>query len=121
MRFWWVNHKQTHLQEIEGGYIWSPKNNRNGSRNQTYINLTKTTPGDIVYSYAYGHIKAIGVVVRHCSGMPKPTEFGRAGDYWSDDGWLVYLNQARHVIFAACLGSDAQNKLSQKQWRACCG
>jgi len=24
-----------------------------------------------------------------------------------------------HVIFAACLGSDAQNKLSQKWWRAC--
>jgi len=92
MRFWWVNHKQTHLQEIEGGYIWSPKYNRNGSRNQTYINLTKTTPGDIVYSYADGHIKAIGVVEKHCSGMPKPTEFGRTGDYWSDDGWLVSLN-----------------------------
>ena len=92
MRFWWVNHKQTHLQEIEGGYIWSPKNNRNGSRNQTYINLTKTTPGDIVYSYADGHIKAIGVVEKRYSGMPKPVEFGKAGDKWSDDGWLVYLN-----------------------------
>lgn len=62
MAYWWVNHKQTFSNEIEGGYIWSPKENSNGSRNQTYINLTLTRPGDIVFSYASGKIKAIGVV-----------------------------------------------------------
>ena len=80
MRFWWVNHKQTHLQEIEGGYIWSPKKKSNGAKNQTYINLTETNPGDIIYSFADGHIKAIGVVEKHCSSMPKPAEFGKTGD-----------------------------------------
>ena len=56
MSYWWVNHKQTYTSEVEGGYIWSPKENSNGARNQTYINLTLTTPGDIVFSYAAGKI-----------------------------------------------------------------
>ncbi|HHQ4530834.1 TPA: HNH endonuclease [Aeromonas hydrophila] len=58
MAFWWVNHKQTYSAEVGGGYIWSPKTNRNGSKNQTYINLTLTRPGDVVISYAGGFIKA---------------------------------------------------------------
>ena len=27
MRYWWVNQNQTFRQEIEGGYLWSPKRN----------------------------------------------------------------------------------------------
>src|SRR5688572_5261595 len=50
LSFWWVNHKQTVRSEIEGGYIWSPKTNRNGASNQTYLNLTLTNAGDIVFS-----------------------------------------------------------------------
>ena len=67
MSYWWVNHKQTYSSEVEGGYIWSPKENSNGARNQTYINLTLTTPGDVVFSYAAGKIKAIGIVESNCS------------------------------------------------------
>src|SRR5687767_7224475 len=29
--YWWVNHKQTHKEELSGGYIWSPKKNKNGA------------------------------------------------------------------------------------------
>jgi len=46
--FWWVNHKQTFKVEFEEGYIWSPQENKNGSRNESYINLTKTAVGDTV-------------------------------------------------------------------------
>ena len=51
MRFWWVNHKQTHAQEITGRYLWSPKRNQNGNRNQSYDNMREALPGDIVFSY----------------------------------------------------------------------
>lgn len=78
--FWWVNHNQTYSAEVGGGYIWSPKTNRNGSKNQTYINLTLTRPGDVVISYAGGLIKAIGLVAAPCSEKSKPSEFGSAGD-----------------------------------------
>ncbi len=90
--FWWVNHKQTYSAEVGGGYIWSPKANRNGSKNQTYINLTLTQPGDIVISYASGLIKAIGLVAAPCREKSKPSEFGSAGDSWSDTGWEVLID-----------------------------
>lgn len=92
MAFWWVNHKQTYISEIEGGYIWSPKENSNGSKNQTYLNLTLTRPGDFVISYASGEIKAIGVIASTYREQPKPSEFGKAGDAWSNVGWAVPID-----------------------------
>jgi hypothetical protein len=47
MAFWWVNHKHTHREEIEGGYLWSLKHNKNGGRNET---LTRASVADIVFS-----------------------------------------------------------------------
>lgn len=41
---WWVNHKQTFRQEFDGRYIWSPKKNSNGVKNQTYLNLKEARP-----------------------------------------------------------------------------
>lgn len=89
MAFWWVNHKQTRDHEVRGGYLWSPMRNANGGFNQTYQNMTLVRPGDIVFSYANGRIGAIGTVTEAASASPKPTEFGKVGDYWSDEGWLV--------------------------------
>jgi putative restriction endonuclease len=92
MAFWWVNHKQTVRQDTEGGYVWSPKANANGARNASYDNLTRCQPGDVVYSYAYGRIGSIGLVETAAITAPKPPEFGSAGDYWSQEGWLVRVN-----------------------------
>jgi putative restriction endonuclease len=86
---WWVNHKQTFSAEIEGGYIWSPKLNKNGARNQTYVNLTLVRAGDLVISYASTLIKAIGIATKGCHEAPKPKAFGEAGKNWSEVGWLV--------------------------------
>lgn len=89
IKYWWVNHKQTFKQEIEGGYIWSPKQNRNGSRNQTYLNLPRTKVGDFVFSYARGRIQALGVVSALSQSTQRPVEFGKLGIQWDPDGWLV--------------------------------
>lgn len=89
MAFWWVNHKQTRDYEVQGGYLWSPMRNANGGRNQSYENMGLVRPGDLVFSYAFGRIAAIGQVVEGANASPKPTEFGSVGDHWSDDGWLV--------------------------------
>ncbi|WP_458722404.1 HNH endonuclease [Pseudomonas brenneri] len=88
-RFWWVNHKQTFKSEFEGGYIWSPKANRNGARNKTYDNLTQVKPGDVVVSYADGQIKAVGVARQNYSEAVKPEAFGLTGANWANSGWLV--------------------------------
>jgi hypothetical protein len=90
--FWWVNHKQTVRQETDGGYVWSPKANANGVRNVSYDNLTRCQPADVVFSYAFGRIGSIGRVETAAITAPKPPEFGSAGDYWSQEGWLVRVN-----------------------------
>lgn len=87
--YWWVNHKQTYKEELEGGYIWSPTANQNGARNQTYINLTLVRSGDVVISYAGAEIRAIGVATSSFQDQPKPEVFGRTGQNWSETGWLV--------------------------------
>ena len=86
---WWVNHKQTVRQEIEGGYLWSPKKNNNGARSHFYENMRKARPGDLVVSYANAKIGYYGTVTNWPLSAPKPDSFGKAGENWSNDGWLV--------------------------------
>jgi putative restriction endonuclease len=93
--YWWVNHKQTHQAEIDGGYIWSPKTEKNGARSQFYINLTLVSPGDIVFSYANAKIIAIGVAVSNYAEQSKPEEFGNKGENWANIGWIVPIEWRR--------------------------
>jgi hypothetical protein len=87
--YWWVNHKQTHAAEIDGGYIWSPQKKANGQANATYLNLTKVNAGDVVFSYASGKLMAIGIATSRHRVAQKPEEFGNSGLNWDSLGWLV--------------------------------
>jgi putative restriction endonuclease len=89
-RHWWVNHKQTSRQEIEGSYLWCPKKNKTGAKNASYDNMTRAVPGDIVFSYVDGKIGAVGIVVDRVRTAPTPVEFGHATEQWhTDAGWLL--------------------------------
>ena len=89
MNFWWVNQKQTFKHEFEGGYMWSPKTDSNGRKNVTYDNMTKIAPGDLIFSYSYGEIKAVAFVTNSAESQERPSEFGKMGSYWKNDGWIV--------------------------------
>ncbi|WP_221899471.1 HNH endonuclease [Pseudomonas sediminis] len=92
--FWWVNHKQTHEDEVREGYIWSPTANRNGAKNQTYINLTRVRPGDYVISYADGLIRAIGRATEPYREEKIPKNHWEA-EGWDADGWMVPIAWVR--------------------------
>jgi len=47
---------------------------------------------DIIFSYAIGEIKAIGIVSNQAIDSPRPIEFGEAGNQWDNDGWLVKVD-----------------------------
>src|SRR3954470_6781770 len=57
MRYWWVNQNQTYRAEVRGSFMWSPKQNANGARNQFYENMREVSPGDIVFSFCDTRIK----------------------------------------------------------------
>lgn len=88
-QYWWVNHKQTFRHEIDGQYLWSPKRNKNGARNEFYRNMRRATSGDFVLSYAFGAVSYVGRVAEFAFTAPKPAEFGSVGAYWSNEGWLL--------------------------------
>jgi HNH endonuclease len=95
MRYWWVNQNQTFRQEIDGGYLWSPKRNKNGNRNPFYEFMREVAPGDIVFSFCDTRIAALGIVSGYCRESPKPQEFGNAGTNWSQIGWRAGVRWQR--------------------------
>ena len=88
MRYWWVNQNQTYKHEVEGGFLWSPKTNRDGRRNRFYDNMTEVSPGDLVLSFCDTEIKAIGIATGSAASAEKPN-FGNVGDQWENEGWFV--------------------------------
>jgi putative restriction endonuclease len=100
VRYWWVNHKQTFRHEVEGGYIWSPKRKRDGSRNRYYDSLREVVPGDVVFSYAGGAVQGAGFALSYCYTCPRPEEFGNIGEAWDIVGWRV---DVRFQRFAAAV------------------
>jgi hypothetical protein len=95
VRYWWVNQNQTFRQEIEGGYMWSPKRNKNDRRNPFYEFMREVAPGDIVFSFCDTRIAALGIVTGYCRESPKPEEFGNAGANWSQIGWRAEVRWRR--------------------------
>ena len=88
-QYWWVNHKQTGREEIDGKYLWSPKATSNGARNEFYNNMRRANPGDVVLSFIDAQIRHVGRVAEFAFTAPKPEEFGETGAYWNSEGWLL--------------------------------
>lgn len=111
--FWWVNHKQTWKAEYEHGYIWSPTANKNGATNQTYLNLKLVRSGDLVFSYAGGVVRGVGIATGPYTEAEIPDEHWQAEESWLKAGWSVpirwftfaepwrpksHLNEIRHLL-----------------------
>ena len=88
MKFWWVNQGKTFKQEVQAGYLWSPKVDRNGAFNYSYQTMTLVEPGDVIFSYADSQIRAAGIAQRKSYLGPKP-DFGIQGANWNQTGWYV--------------------------------
>jgi putative restriction endonuclease len=88
-KVWWVSQNQTYDAEVGGGYLWSPKINSDGSYSRAYDNMTRIVAGDLVLSFAGSEIRAVGVAQGSARTEPRPPEFGKAGESWSKEGWLV--------------------------------
>lgn len=82
-RWWWVNHSPTARREIAGGYLWSPRTERNGARSPFYDNMRRAGPGDLMLSYAAGRIRQVGRVVDFAFAATEP-EGGEGREGW----WL---------------------------------
>jgi putative restriction endonuclease len=87
-RYWWVNHKLTARHEVDGGYLWSPKNHARRT-DPSHDNMTRAAPGDVVFSHADGSIGAVGVVVDRVRVAVMPVEAGKKREGQGEAGWLL--------------------------------
>jgi hypothetical protein len=72
MRYWWANQKTAYEAEVAGGYLWSRKRRANGSRNPFYESVRLTRPGDVIFGYQGGAIRAVGFVLDQAIDAPDP-------------------------------------------------
>lgn len=89
MQYWWVNQNQTFKQEVEGGFLWSPKKIQGARKNRFYDNMTEVQVGDVIFSYCDTCIKAVGIAQGTAISSVKPHVFGAVGQEWDQDGWYV--------------------------------
>ena len=89
---WWVNQNQTHRQEIGGGYMWSPKKDKNGKKVPYYEFMKEVAPGDLIFSFFDTYISYIGIATSHCFEAPRPDDFGAVGEQWESVGWKVSVD-----------------------------
>ena len=96
-RYWWVNHKRTHQQELDGEFLWSPKRKQSSADSESSSNMTRIVPGDIVFAYSFvtGTVRAVGIALGRAREAPNPFEFD-AGHKQSGGhrGWQVAVRFA---------------------------
>ncbi len=92
MNYWWVNQNKTFKIALNGGYLWSPKERKDGVRSEFYDNMTKVQPGDIVFSFVDTYIQALAVVLEPHKSRNKPAEFKTADPNWTEKGWYVKVD-----------------------------
>ena len=59
------------------------------------LSITFGLSGDVVISYAFASVRAVGVARTHCYSCPRPDEFGRVGTAWDKRGWRVDVDFQR--------------------------
>ena len=96
-RYWWVNHKRTHQQELDGEFLWSPKRKQSSAESESSNNMTRIVPGDVVFAYSFetGTVRAVGIALGRAREAPNPFEF-EVGRKQTDGhrGWQVTVRFA---------------------------
>jgi putative restriction endonuclease len=74
IQYWWVNHRYAAAQGLTGEHLRSSERNRNGSRNESHGNLMRVQPGDLVFAFADGAVRAVGIALRSAAEAPPPAK-----------------------------------------------
>ena len=108
MHCWWANQDKTYAEETAGGYLWCRQRRANGARNPFYENVRLTHPGDVIFAYAGGAIRAVGVVLAqpreavHPGAIPPaPGEVAESVPGWYVD--MAWMELKRPLAPAAVM------------------
>src|SRR5690554_5399883 len=98
VRYWWVNQSGSHKVEHSQGFMWSPKAEANGRRNQAYENMKILLPGDRIFSNVDGYIVSIGTIQSTYYPAERPSEFPRDQNKGNTEGWKVDVSYNSSIL-----------------------
>lgn len=81
---WWVNQGDSFRRSREGGYLWAPIADANGSGREHWAALQYVRIGDLVINYANTKIRAVSQVTALAYPAPRPDP--DADTAWTNDG-----------------------------------
>lgn len=93
-RYWWVNQTTNYDPEILEGRLWTSPN-RHGTLIAGRKAILEMTPGDLVFHYNRGRIRALSMVATSAIETPRPVTYPAQSPLGPDDGWAVYLDAIR--------------------------
>jgi hypothetical protein len=88
MAYWWVNQSRTYRAERDAGILWAPKATAAGRSLGHWAAMTEIQPGDVIFHYARGAIRALGSAQSTASTAERPYDLP---DVWGSDGWGVVV------------------------------
>ncbi len=89
MKFWLVNQGRSFENELKGGFIYAPKNNKYGSTFAHWQNVKNVKKGDIIFCNKKGNIMAIGIAMSNgYEGVIPDAIKG----IWNDEGFMVDID-----------------------------
>lgn len=97
VRYWWVNHKRTHRQELDGEFLWTARRRQGGADNESSNNMSRIMPGDVVFAFSVGGgtLRAVGVALERAREAPNPLEIVAPRRLSSGQrGWYVTVRFA---------------------------
>ncbi len=88
-RFWWVNQGLNWNVERNGGFIWAPKQNAQGTSFYHWRNVSRVRRGDIVFHYRETAVRAVSVAQSDPSEATRPADLPEGP--WEQEGWTARL------------------------------
>ena len=68
----WANQGGSYEQARQGPYLWAPLQSRSGASLSHHKSLEQLEPGDLLFNYAQGEIKAVGLVTHRAEQAVLP-------------------------------------------------
>ena len=88
--FWWVNQGQTHRSEKQGGFLWAPKQNKQGRPLKHHVDLLEAKVEDPIFTYSSGEVKTVAIVREPTISQAQPDTISNG--MWEKEGYYTSVD-----------------------------
>ena len=89
--YWWVNQGRTYEVQRSGGYLFASSGSGSGREVPSWEALKEMQPGDTVFHYSEGSLRALGKVSAAAEQSPHPEGEREGAHANADQGYKVAI------------------------------